>query len=197
LSRRTQARPSRLFRQGEDDDLQISTLRDITAEEILRIKSVQLNYPYNFAEPPYPEIRWDLVDIVGHARFPMAKADACDKWECPNLTLDNFFRFIEARQISAPGYLSAVTAAKLIAYCLQIAESTSESMPTLRGVSDFDGEDLLSQIAQLQKTEMVGVEELSPWNHFLIAVKHPVVRWAVNNAVMNRWGARAYPVKGP
>lgn len=105
-------------------------------------------------------------------------------------------RFIEARQISAPGYLSAVTVAKLIAYCLQIAESTSESMPTLRGVSEFDGEDLLSQIAQLQKTEMVGVEELSPWNHFLIAVKHPVVRWAVNNAVMNRWGARAYPVTG-
>jgi len=34
--------------------------------------------PYNFAEPPYPEIRWDLAEIVDHARFPMAIADACD-----------------------------------------------------------------------------------------------------------------------
>lgn len=169
-------------------------LRDVSADEIVRIKSVRLNYPYNFAEPPYPEIRWDLADILAHARFPMAVADACDKWECPSFTLDNFFRFIEAKRVSTPGYLSAITTAKLIAYCLQIVESTGESLKTLRGVSAFDGQDLLYQIAQLQKNEMAGVEELSPWNHFLIAVKHPVVRWAVNNAVMNRWGARAYPV---
>lgn len=178
-----------------DNDLETSTLRDITADEILRIKSVQLNYPYNFAEPPYPQIRWDLGEIIGHARFPLATADAFDKWECPHFTLDNFFRFVEANRISDPGYLSAVTTAKLIAYCLQIAESTGESMQTLGGMSDFDGEDLLAQIARLQKTEMTGIEDLSPWNHFRIAVKHPVVRWAVNNAVMNRWGARAYPVE--
>jgi hypothetical protein len=79
------------------------TLRDITAEEILRIKRIRLNYPYNFAEPPYPEIRWELAEIIDHARFPMAMADACDKWERPYFTLDNFFRFIEPGRISEPG----------------------------------------------------------------------------------------------
>jgi len=176
-----------------EKDLQI-TLRDITGEEILRIKRIWLNYPYNFAEPPYPEIRWDLAEIIDHARFPMAMADACDKWECRNFALENFFRFIEPERVSEPGNLSAVTTAKLIAYCLQIVESTGESIQTLRGVSEFDGQDLLFQIAKLQATEMPGAEELSPWNHFLIAVRHPVVRWAANNAVMNRWGTREYPV---
>jgi hypothetical protein len=58
--------------------------------------------------------------------------------------------------------LSAVTTAKLIAYCLQIAESTGESMAAVRGVSGFDGQDLLFQIAKLKETEMTGAEELSP-----------------------------------
>ena len=170
------------------------TLRDITGEEILRIKRIWLNYPYNFAEPPYPEICWGLAEIIDHARFPMAMTDACDKWECQNFALESFSRFIEPERISEPGYLSAVTTAKLIAYCLQIVESTGESIQTLRGVSKFDGQDLLFQIAKLQETEMAGAEELSPWNHFLIAVRNPVVRWAVNNAVMNRWGTQEYPV---
>ena len=130
------------------------TLRDITAEEILRIKKIRLNYPYNFAEPPYPEIRWDLAEIIAHARFPMAMADACDKWECPDFTLDSFFRFVEPGRISEPGYLSAVTTAKLIAYCLQIAESTGESMQSVCGVSGFDGQDLLFQIMKLQELEL-------------------------------------------
>jgi hypothetical protein len=109
--------------------------------------------------------------------------------------LDSFLRFIEPGRISKPGCLSAVTTAKLIAYCLQIAESTGESMQPVCGMSGFDGQDLLFQIAKLQETEMAGAGVLSPWDHFLIAARHPAVRWAVNNAVTNRWGTRAYPAK--
>ena len=35
-------------------------------------------------------------------------------------------------------------------------------------------------------------DAFSPWRHFWIATQHPTVRWAINNATMNRWGASGF-----
>jgi hypothetical protein len=164
----------------------IQRMRTLNAEETLNIQAVLLNYPYNFAQPPTDGFVWTLLDLIDHARFPMASLDIADKWNVPSFSLENFLRLIEPSRLNEPGYASPLTVAKLISYCLQILESTAESMPALNGNEAFDGEDLFTQIEQL--ADHSRIELLCPWSHFWIATRHPTVRWAINNAVMNRWG---------
>jgi hypothetical protein len=164
----------------------------LTPEQILAIRDVRLNFPYNFAQPPAPEIRWSLADLIDHARFPMSKLDPCDKWSIREFSLENFLRVLDANRIGQPGYLAPVTVAKVIAYGLQIAESTTETMQVLAGLEKWTGEDIVAQLRSLAEAALLD-DDFSPWRHFWIAAQHPTVRWAINNALMNRWGAVGYP----
>jgi hypothetical protein len=164
----------------------------LSPDQILAIRDVRLNFPYNFAQPPSPEIRWSLTDLIDHARFPMARLDPCDKWVIRDFSLENFLRILDSKRIGEPGYLAPSTVAKVIAYGLQIAESTTETMDHLAGLQNWTGEDILAQIRSLADAELID-DELSPWRHFWIATQHPTIRWAINNAMMNRWGATGFP----
>ncbi|MBV9492023.1 MAG: hypothetical protein JO069_20200 [Verrucomicrobia bacterium] len=168
-------------------------LRTLSADELIEISRMPLNFDYNFAEPPAPAIRWGLAELLDHARFPMARTDACDKWGCPCLSLDNYFRFISERTIAEPGSLSAVTVAKVIAYCLEIVEATAEAIRADGRGPDLTGEGLVEEIGRLRDLYAGQLKDLSPWWQFHVGVRHPVVRYAINNALMNRWGARGYP----
>ncbi|HEX6564969.1 MAG TPA: hypothetical protein VF020_11835 [Chthoniobacterales bacterium] len=165
-------------------------------EEASTIQTIPLNYGYNFAEPPYPKIEWTLLDLVSHSRFPMCRTDLCDKWNYREITAENFPLVVDPAQVSEPGILSARTVAKVISYCLLIAESTAESLPALSGKTNFFADDILEAIVERRRDFESRLGENSPWAHFLIAAHHPIVRWAVNNALMNRWGTKEYPAVG-
>ena len=158
----------------------------------MAIREVRLNYPYNFAQPPSPEIRWSLADLIDHARFPMSRLDPCDKWAIQDFSLENFLRVLDAKRIGEPGYLAPVTVAKVIAYGLQIAESTTETMNVAGVRQTWTGENIVAQIRALADAALID-DDLSPWRHFWLATRHPTVRWAINNALMNRWGAVGFP----
>jgi hypothetical protein len=168
--------------------------KPLSADEILRLRELRLNYPYNFAEPPYPQIRWQLFELIDHASFPVAKADACDKWNCREISPENFFQVLDRDRLAEPGFLSALTIGKLVCYCLLVAESTSESFHVVAEGIELRADTLLERIRLNAEHLSPGIEEYSPWRQFFVAVRHPVVRWAVNNALMNRWGAKLYPV---
>jgi hypothetical protein len=170
--------------------------KGLSADEILALRELRLNYSYNFAEPPYPKIRWELFELINHAHFPMAKADACDKWNCREITPENFFRILDQDRLAEPGFLSALTIGKLVCYSLLVAESTSESVHALTEGVELRADTLLQRIQLNADYLSSGIEEYSPWRQFFVAARHPVVRWAVNNALMNRWGAKLYPAPG-
>ena len=182
---------------GEDQPLpsQGSWL-GVYPEEASTIQGIPLNYGYNFAEPPYPKIAWSLLDLVSHARFPMSRTDLCDKWNYREITTENFPLVVDPDRISEPGFLSVRTVAKLIGYCLLIAEATAESLPALTGAPVFFADDIMPAIADHRREFGPALGENSPWAHFLIAARHPIVRWGVNNALMNRWGTKGYPPGG-
>jgi hypothetical protein len=169
--------------------------RALSADEILALRELQLNYRYNFAEPPYPPIRWELFELINHARFPVATADTCDKWNCKAISPENFFQVLDRDRLAEPGFLSALTIGKLVCYCLLVAESTSESFPAVAEGVELRADTLLERIQLNADHLSPGIEEYSPWRQFFAAARHPVVRWAVNNALMNRWGAKLYPVE--
>ena len=170
------------------------TRKGLSADEILALRDLRLNYPYNFAEPPYPEIYWQLFELIDHASFPLAKTDACDKWNCKEISSENFFQVLDRDRLGEPGSLSALTIGKLVCYCLLVAESTSESFHAAAKGVELRADTLLERIRLNAEHLSPGIEEYSPWRQFFAAVRHPVVRWAVNNALMNRWGAELYPV---
>ncbi len=122
----------------------------------------------------------------------MARLDPCDKWAIRDFSLENFLRVLDPKRIGEAGYLAPATVAKAIAYGLQIAESTTETMEVLAGLQTWTGEDILAQIRSLADAGLID-EEFSPWRHFWIATQHPTIRWAINNAMMNRWGATGFP----
>ena len=165
----------------------VARFRELSGDELIDISRINLNFPYNFAEPPAPDIRWGLADFLAHVRFPLARTDACDKWRCGCLSIDNYSRFISERTIAEPGGLSALTVAKVIAYCLEIAEVTAEAVERAGRETNLSGKTLLKEIARLRDLYQGALAELSPWRHFFISVRHPVVRHGVNNAMVNRW----------
>jgi hypothetical protein len=169
----------------------VAASRDLTADELLEIQAISLNYPYNFAEPPNPEIHLALVGFIANERFPFARADAFDKWEVQTVSAEALEHFLESNRVVEPGYLSALTTAKLIAFCLQIVEATNEALPELKGIAKPVGEDLMELMAELcSKTDEAG-GLASPWKKFFLCTKNPVIRRGVNNAMINRWGVQA------
>jgi hypothetical protein len=162
-------------------------------EDAAAIQAVTLNYRYNFAEPPSPKIQWNLLDLISHARFPLCRKDLCDKWKYPEITAENFSFVMDANRMSEPGSLSARTVTKLISYCLLIAESTAESLPALTGQTILFADTIVAAISAHADEFGSSLEENCPWRHFFVALRHPVVRWGVNNAMMNRWGTEEYP----
>lgn len=162
-------------------------------EDALIIQTIPLNYSYNFAEPPYPKISWTLLDLISHARFPMCRTDLCDKWNYREITAENFPLVVDPDRVSEPGFMSVRTVAKVISYCLLIAESTAESLPAWSGKSEFFADSIMEAIADHRRDFQSSLGQNSPWAHFLIAARHPIVRWGINNALMNRWGTRDYP----
>lgn len=167
----------------------VARFRELSGDELIEISRVPLNFAYNFAEPPFPVISWGLADLLGHARFPLAREDACDKWGCACLSIDNFFRFITEPTVAEPGCLSVLTVAKLIAYCLEIAEVTAEALAARTAEAEVSGERLLQEIGRLRDLHFAELKEFSPWRQFYTSVRHPVVRYGINNVLMNRWGA--------
>ena len=168
--------------------------KGLSADEIVALRDLRLNYPYNFAEPPYPEIHWQLFELIDHASFPLAKTDACDKWGYKEISAEHFFQVLDRDRLGEPGFLSALTVGKLVCYCLLVAESTSESFHMVAAGVELRADTLLERIRLNAEHFSPEIEEYSPWRQFFVAVRHPVVRWAVNNALMNRWGAELYPV---
>ena len=122
----------------------------------------------------------------------MSRLDPCDKWAIQDFSLENFLRVLDAKRIGEPGYLAPVTVAKVIAYGLQIAESTTETMNVAGVRQTWTGENIVAQIRALVDAALID-DDLSPWRHFWLATRHPTVRWAINNALMNRWGAVGFP----
>ena len=165
-------------------------------EEASAIQAIPLNYGYNFAEPPYPKIVWTLLELISNARFPMSRTDLCDKWNYREITPENFPLVVDSERVSEPGFLSVRTVAKLISYCLLIAESTAESLPALTGNGDMLADQIMAAIVDHGRDFGSALGENSPWSQFLIAARHPIVRWGVNNALMNRWGTKDYPPVG-
>ena len=69
-------------------------------------------------------------------------------------------------------------------------------MDTLTGLKTWTGKEIIAQIRNLADATLID-DTFSPWRHFWIATQHPTVRWAINNAMMNRWGAREFPAATP
>ena len=162
-------------------------------DDAAAIQAVSLNYCYNFAEPPYPKIHWKLLDLISHARFPMCRTDLCDKWNYRDIGTENFVSVVDPDRVSEPGFLSARTVTKIISYCLLIAESTAESLPALSGRANLFADMILKAIATHANEFGPILSGNCPWSHFFVAARHPIIRWGVNNAMMNRWGTEAYP----
>jgi hypothetical protein len=59
----------------------------------------------------------------------------------------------------------------------------------LTGRARYHGEQLIEQIFGLARDNRL---ETFPWQQFVTGTRHPTVRWAINNAVMNRWGAEGF-----
>jgi len=69
----------------------------------------------------------------------MARLDPCDKWGICDFSLENFLRVLDSKRVREPGYLGPGTIAKVTAYGLQIAESTTETMQALTGLKTWTG----------------------------------------------------------
>jgi hypothetical protein len=173
--------------------------RELEPQEILELNQISFSFPYNFAEPPVETITWCLADFLTQSRFPLAQQDVFTKWGYQEFSLERFARTIDPVQIAAPGYLAAVTVGKLIAYALLIAESTAESLAALPvdPAEPATAEAITQQIVRLADEPNGLPPELSPWNHFLLALRHPEVRSALNNAMINRWGLKTPPPTSP
>jgi hypothetical protein len=83
--------------------------KGLSADEILALRELRLNYPYNFAEPPYPQIHWQLFELIDHASFPFARTDSCDKWNCREISPENFFQVLDRDRLDEPRFLSPLT----------------------------------------------------------------------------------------
>ena len=184
---------------GPRDSFRLPAPRELEPEEILELNEIPFNFPYNFAEPPVQTVTWSLADFLTQSRFPLARRDVFTKWGYQEFSLERFARTMDPGQIAAPGYLAAVTVGKLIAYAVLIAESTAESL-TAFAVDPEEpttAETITQQILRLADEQNGLPPELSPWNHFLLALRHPVVRSALNNAMINRWGLKTPPPASP
>ncbi len=173
----------------------LPAVRRSTAEELQVIRRVALRtgHPYNFGPAPNPKTHTSLEEFIQswESTHPFASADVVDKWNLESLNAETFDRFIDRANLAVPGYLSAVTTAKLIAYCLLIMEAEHEALQayrlrTLQFVRP-DAQDVVNSLAARARAAKPG-SSLDHSRQFADAVRNPVVEAGVNNAAVNRWG---------
>ncbi|MBV8227197.1 MAG: hypothetical protein JO232_18620 [Verrucomicrobia bacterium] len=172
-------------------------LTAVTAEQLTEINRISFNFPYNFAPAPRPATKVTLAEFVkdSAAEFPYSVRDVVDKLNLDFISAESFDHHLDRKLLATPGYLSAVTVAKLIHYCLQILESEAEILAWgridhgIRGMPD--ARDIANALAT-KANRYTSPDHIPEYDHvgqFLIAVKHPVVGKGVSNAAINRWGA--------
>jgi hypothetical protein len=171
-------------------------LTTVSGEQVTEIRRIHFNFPYNFGPAPSPETKITLAEFVADYErdFPYAIQDLIDKLKLESFSVESFDHHIDRNLLATPGYLSAVTVAKLVHYCLLILESEAEMITWAlidRGVPGTpDAQDIAGAVAD--KVNLYPNPHLIPeYDHlgqFLSAVKHPIVGRAVSNAAINRWG---------
>jgi hypothetical protein len=173
----------------------LPAVRRSTAEELQVIRRIALRagHPYNFGPAPNPKTHTSLEEFIQswESTHPFAVADVVDKWNLESLNAETFDRFIDRTKVFVPGYLSAVTTAKVIAYCLLIIEAEHEALQaywltTLQFVRP-DAQDVVNSLAARARAARPE-SNLDHSRQFADAVKNPVVEAGVNNAAVNRWG---------
>ena len=173
----------------------LPTVRSSTAEELQVIRRIALRtqHPYNFGPAPNPKTHTSLEEFIQswESTHPFASADVVDKWNLESLNAETFDRFIDRAKLSVPGYLSAVTTAKVIAYCLLIMEAEHEALQaywlTILQFVRPDAQDVVNSLAARARAARPE-SNLDHSRQFADAVRNPVVEAGVNNAAVNRWG---------
>jgi hypothetical protein len=168
----------------------------VTAEQVTEINRIHFKYSYNFGPPPKPETKATLAEFIRdqESKYPYAVLDLIDKLKLDSFGAESFDRHLDRILLATPGYLSAVTVAKLIQFCLLILESEAEMVTgqrTGKGVTTMpDVQDIANAIAT-KANQYKDDDKIPAYDHvaqFLAAVKHPVVGKGVSNAAINRWG---------
>ena len=171
-------------------------LTAVTTEQATEINRIHFNYPYNFSPAPNPETKTTLAEFIRdqEAEYPYAALDLIDKLELDSFGAESFNLHIDRNLLATPGYLSAVTVAKMIQYCLLILESEAELIMWQRidrGLTSMpDAQDIANAIATKvnQYKDHDRIPEYDHMTQLLAAVKHPTVGKGVSNAAINRWG---------
>lgn len=171
-------------------------LTAVTTEQATEINRIHFNYPYNFSPAPNPETKTTLAEFIRdqEAEYPYAALDLIDKLKLDSFGAESFNLHIDRDLLATPGYLSAITVAKMIQYCLLILESEAELIMWQRidrGVTSMpDAQDIANAIATKvnQYNDRNRIPEYDHMAQLLTAVKHPIVGRGVSNAAINRWG---------
>ena len=171
-------------------------LTAVTTEQATEISRIHFNYPYNFSPAPNPETKTTLAEFIRdqEAEYPYAALDLIDKLELDSFGAESFDLHIDRNLLATPGYLSAVTVAKMIQYCLLILESEAELILWQRidrGVTSMpDAQDIANASAAKvnQYKDRDNIPEYDHTTQLLAAVKHPIVGKGVSYAAINRWG---------
>jgi hypothetical protein len=171
-------------------------LTTVTGQQVTEISRIHFNFPYNFGPAPGPGPKTTLAEFLRdyESEFPYAVQDLIDKLELDSFSAESFDHHIDRNLLATPGYLSAVTVAKLIQYSLLILECEAEMMTWVRidrGVPGTpDAQDIAGAVAD--KVNLYEnphkIPEYDYLGQFLSAVRHPIVGRAVSNAAINRWG---------
>jgi hypothetical protein len=171
-------------------------LTAVTDQQLTEINRIHFSFPYNFAPAPRPETKITLAEFVRdyEREFPYAIQDLVDKLKLESFSAESFDYHIDRSLLATPGYLSAVTVAKLIHYCLLILESEAEmiawgridlgapGMPDARDIAHA----MAAKVNRYQ--DRIKIPEYDHVGQFLSAVIHPIIGRAVSNAAINRWG---------
>jgi hypothetical protein len=172
-------------------------LTAVTEEQLTEINRISFHFAYNFAPAPRPATKVTLAEFIrdSAADFPYSVCDVVDKLDLEYISAESFEHHFDRKLLATPGYLSAVTVAKLIHYCLQILESEAEILTWARfdlGIRGMpDARDIANALAT-KANRYRSPDHIPEYDHvgqFLIALKHPVIGKGISNAAINRWGA--------
>ena len=186
MSARRKFDPANVVKVWKLDEEDLASVRLIAGRE---------PHSYNFAASDVTH-HLSLEDFLRlfQETFPFAQTDLLDKWNVPSFNAEAFNHYINRKQLSVPGTLSAKTTAKLIVYCLRIMEAEHEILQagwvrSLRRVGT-DAQDLVNSLGTrgARVDEAKAGSELDYSLQFCAALRNPVVRAGVNNAAIHRWG---------
>lgn len=187
-----------MARRKKLDPSDVVKVRRLNTEDLasIRIIAREARHPYDFGPAIETSSRTSLEEFLEcwEETFPFAQADLLDKWQVNTLNAEAFNHYIDRAKLSVPGILSAATTAKLIVYCLWIMEAEHQALQatwirTLEFVRP-DAQDAVNSLAARAREvdpNKAGTE-LDHSVQFSEAMRNPIVRAAVNNAAVNRWG---------